>query len=75
MRHCSISTNNGTLPIMENQNTNQQLDTDKVIQQKDNEDETMSAEEQIIFLINLKEKNLISNDEYNEKKKQILNKL
>jgi hypothetical protein len=63
------------IPIMENENTNQQLETDKVIQQTNNEDKTMSTEEKINSLNNLKEKNLISNDEYNEKKKQILDKI
>ena len=63
------------IPIMENQNTNQQLETDKVIEQNDNKGQKLSTEEQIKSLNNLKEKNLITNEEYNEKKKQILDEL
>jgi hypothetical protein len=63
------------IPTVEDQNTKEKIEADKVIQQKGNENKTMSAEEQINSLNNLKEKNLISNDEYSEKKKQILDKL
>ena len=42
---------------------------DKVIEKTDNEDKTMSAEQQINSLNDLKEKNLIADEEYKEKKK------
>ena len=49
--------------------------TDKVIENTDNEDKTMSAEQQINSLNDLKEKKLIADEEYKEKKNKIIDEL